>query len=289
MQHECFIKVTVMSLYQSVRAALGLSGLITNLLPAWWIVLLPHDHRPKREQQYSYWRHFGGGRLTLWFSRFSGRFTWRDVLSDRVPFLVTGPVSTLHIAWPVFAGRFASKVQTSQVFSNVLPVFRSHTHHWFWICALRQWLLWPTPIINIWRKYTIVMSKRELASWCGKPADSNGKYLCAVNKTSQNSLSLGGVPISSSFVTCFESSLVIIKFFKATISCLNCIAFCRNNYQQRKRHTFIETITNLSLYLKIFLLTKFRMNDMICWYLVKRNPAKLNYCPSPVASGMPFP
>ena len=37
-QHERFIKVTVMSLYQSVRAALGLSGLITNLLPAWWIV-----------------------------------------------------------------------------------------------------------------------------------------------------------------------------------------------------------------------------------------------------------
>ena len=33
-QHERFIKVTVMSLYQSVRAALGLSGLITNLLPA---------------------------------------------------------------------------------------------------------------------------------------------------------------------------------------------------------------------------------------------------------------
>ena len=34
MQHECFIKVTVMSLYQSIRAALGLSRLITNLLPA---------------------------------------------------------------------------------------------------------------------------------------------------------------------------------------------------------------------------------------------------------------
>ena len=38
MQHECFIKVTVMSFYQSIRAAQGLSRLITNLLPAWWIV-----------------------------------------------------------------------------------------------------------------------------------------------------------------------------------------------------------------------------------------------------------
>ena len=34
MQYECFIKVTVMSLYQSIRAALGLSRLITNLLRA---------------------------------------------------------------------------------------------------------------------------------------------------------------------------------------------------------------------------------------------------------------
>ena len=177
--------------------------------------LLPHDYKAKREQQYSYWRHFGGGCLILWVSRFSGRFTWRDILSDHVPFLVTGPVSTLHIAVPVFARRFASKVQTSQVFSNVLPVFRSHTHHRFCICTLRQWLLWPTPIIDIWRKYTIVMSKRVLASWCARPTDSNGKYLCAVNKTSQNSVYLGGVPIGSSFVTCFESSLVIIKFLKA--------------------------------------------------------------------------
>ena len=179
--------------------------------------LLPHDYKAKREQQYSYWRHFGGGCLTVWVSRFSGRFTWRDILSDHVPFLVTGPVSTLHIAVPVFARRFASKVQTSQVFSNVLPVFRSHTHHRFCICTLRQWLLWPTPIIDIWRKYTIVMSKRVLASWCARPTDSNGKYLCAVNKTSQNSVYLGGIPIGSSFVlfTCFESSLVIIKFLQA--------------------------------------------------------------------------
>ena len=38
MQHKCFIKVTVLPLYQPVRAAPGLSRLITNLLPAWWIV-----------------------------------------------------------------------------------------------------------------------------------------------------------------------------------------------------------------------------------------------------------
>ena len=57
------------------------------------------------------------------------------------------------------------------------------------------------------------MSKGVLA----RATDSNGKYLCAVNKTSQNSVSLGGIPIGSSFVlfTCFESSLVIIKFLQA--------------------------------------------------------------------------
>ena len=188
MQYECFIKVTVMSLYQSVRAAPELSRLITNLLPAWWIV---YFHMVINQRGSNYWfllKTLWWGCLTLWFSRFSGRFTWRDVLGDHVPFLLTGQVSTLHIAAPVFARRFASKVQTSQVFSNFLPVFRSHTHHWFCICTLRQRLLWPSPIIDIWRKYTIVMSKRVLASWCGRPADSNGKYLCAVNKTSQNSV-----------------------------------------------------------------------------------------------------
>ena len=45
-----------------------------------------------------------------------------------------------------------------------------------------------------------------------------------MNKTSQNSVFLGGVPIGSSFVLFyfFESGLVIIKVFKAT-TCLNCI------------------------------------------------------------------
>ena len=117
------------------------------------------------------------------------------------------------------------------------------------------------------------------ASWCGRPATSNGKYLCAVNKTSQNSVFLGDIPIGSSFVTCFESSLVIIKFLKATISCLNCVSFCRDNYQLRKRHTFLETITNLSLHLTIFLLTKFRMNDMICWYLLRGTLQSLTIAP----------
>ena len=165
--------------------------------------LLPHGYKPKREQQDSCWRHFGGGCLTLWFSRFAGRFTWRDFLGNHVPFLVAGQVSTLHVAVPLFARRLASKVQSPQVFSNVLPVFRSHTHHWLWICALRQRLLWPTAIINIWRKYLIIMLKRVLASWCGRPADSDGEDLCAVNKTSQNSVFLDGVPIGSSFITFF--------------------------------------------------------------------------------------
>ena len=66
------------------------------------------------------------------------------------------------------------------------------------------------------------MLKRVLASWCGRPADSDGEDLCAVNKTSQNWVFLGGVPIGSSFITFFESGLVIIKVFKAT-TCLNCI------------------------------------------------------------------
>ena len=43
-----------------------------------------------------------------------------------------------------------------------------------------------------------------------------------MNKTSQNSVFLGGVTIGSSFITFFESGLVIIKVFKATTR-LNCI------------------------------------------------------------------
>ena len=101
------------------------------------------------------------------------------------------------------------------------------------------------------------MLKRVLASWCGRPADSDGEDLCAVNKTSQNSVFLGGVPIGSSFITFFESGLVIIKVFKAT-TCLNCIFISVGIITDKRREKKLtETIANLTLHLTMFSFDQF--------------------------------
>ena len=187
MQHECFIKVTVMSLYQSIRAALGLSRLITNLLPAWWIVYFHMIIRQRGSNNVPTEDTLVGLPHSLVFP-----VCWKIHLErcSRRSCSLSSHRSSKHLAYSRTSLRSSLRQQSTDVpgFFQCSPSLQKS----YPPLVLHMHLASAAPLTiadnrylkKIYNSYV----KESLASWCGRPADSNGKYLCAVNKTSQNSV-----------------------------------------------------------------------------------------------------